>query len=132
MRLRGLLMIAVKAFMGMVVVLAVVVAVIVGSGQQSGERLRAFDGCALQLAGVELKQIAVTTLQSLGLDARKLQGAAIEGTQGLPGLLPPSNDHGDNDGQNNNHAHEGFDGDHQQPAQSHHRKNIFADDASIF
>jgi hypothetical protein len=81
---------------------------------------------------VELKQIAVTTLQSLGLDARKLQGAAIEGTQGLPGLLPPSNDHGDNDGQNNNHAHEGFDGDHQQPAQSHHRKNIFADDASIF
>jgi arylsulfatase A-like enzyme len=37
---------------------------------------------------VSTKQIAVTTLQALGLDANQLQGAKIDGTTGLPGLSP--------------------------------------------
>jgi YVTN family beta-propeller protein len=37
-------------------------------------------------SAVQTKQIAVTALNALGLDAAKLQGAVIEGTQGLPGL----------------------------------------------
>jgi YVTN family beta-propeller protein len=38
---------------------------------------------------VQTKQIAVTTLNALGLNAAQLQGAAIEGTKGLPGLGLP-------------------------------------------
>jgi YVTN family beta-propeller protein len=38
---------------------------------------------------VQTKQIAVTALNSLGLDSAELQGAVIEGTQGLPGLDIP-------------------------------------------
>jgi YVTN family beta-propeller protein len=40
-------------------------------------------------APVETKQIAVTALDSLGLNAAQLQGAVIEGTKGLPGLGLP-------------------------------------------
>jgi hypothetical protein len=35
---------------------------------------------------VDTTQIAVTALESLGLDPTKLQGAALDGTKGLPGL----------------------------------------------
>src|SRR5262249_43050470 len=38
---------------------------------------------------VSTKQIAVTALNSLGLNAAQLQGAVIEGTKGLPGLGVP-------------------------------------------
>jgi hypothetical protein len=39
---------------------------------------------------VQTKQIAVTALNALGLDADKLTGAVIEGTKGLPGLDLPT------------------------------------------
>src|SRR5262249_45717284 len=41
---------------------------------------------------VSTRQIAVTALNSLGLNAAQLQGAVIEGTKGLPGLgIPQDN-----------------------------------------
>jgi YVTN family beta-propeller protein len=40
---------------------------------------------------VTTQQVAVTALNALGLDAARLQGAVIEGTQGLPGLDLPQN-----------------------------------------
>jgi YVTN family beta-propeller protein len=41
---------------------------------------------------VQTKQIAVTALNSLGLNSDQLQGAVIEGTRGLPGLdIPQDN-----------------------------------------
>jgi hypothetical protein len=44
---------------------------------------------------VQLKQVAVSTLNALGLDAGQLQGAVIEGTKALPGLTAPVKTHFD-------------------------------------
>jgi YVTN family beta-propeller protein len=63
------------------------VALIVGGGALSKD----VQGTTVDTA-VQTKQIAVTALNSLGLSAAQLQGAAIEGTKGLPGLgIPQDN-----------------------------------------
>jgi hypothetical protein len=60
------------------------VALIVGGGTLD----KGLQGTSVNKA-VTTKQIAVTTLEALGLDPSKLQGANIEGTVALPGLGLP-------------------------------------------
>jgi hypothetical protein len=62
------------------------VALIVSGGALPGNVLG-----TMVTADVQTKQIAVSALNALGLDAALLQGAVIEGTQGLPGLGLPQN-----------------------------------------
>jgi hypothetical protein len=75
---------------------------------------------------VELKQIAVTTLQSLGLNAGKLQGAVTEGTKALPGLEASSGHREDDNNRNNDF------GNHPNEGSSHRRKNLFDETDSMF
>ncbi len=63
------------------------VALIVGGGAIAAE-LRG----SVQSSRVSTKQIAVTALETLGLDASKLQGAVQEKTQALPGLVAQQED----------------------------------------
>jgi YVTN family beta-propeller protein len=62
------------------------VALIVGSGALPAD----VQGTTVDTP-VDTKQVAVTALNALGLDAAKLQGAVLEGTKGLPGLDLPQN-----------------------------------------
>ena len=59
----------------------------------------AFAGTVISRS-VATKQIAVTALEALGLDARQLQGAVAEHTQALPSFAASSHGHGHEDSGN--------------------------------